>query len=97
MYTCELCVFCLLAHCCNTYTRCSHWFHIHIIFSSLFYLIIVTSRNSLPNCKHDTSYQLRSQSNLIKAWFVLPGEVLTTFKHNFKKQLPKELNKNCCS
>ena len=39
-------------------THWSHRFlHIHIIFSSWFYLIIVTSRNSLPNCEHDTSYQ----------------------------------------
>ena len=35
----------------------SHWFHIHIIFSGWFYLIIGISRNSLPNCKHDASYQ----------------------------------------
>ena len=81
--------FCLCKHCRNTYTRWSHWFHIHIIFSSWFYLIIVTSWNSLSNCEHDPSYQQRSQSNLVKVFFVLHGEVLTAFKHNFKKQLPK--------
>ena len=53
----ELCVFCLMQHCHNTYTRWSHWFHIHIIFSSCFYLIVVTSRNCLPNCEHDPTYQ----------------------------------------
>ena len=52
-------------------------------------MIIVTSRNSLPNCEHDPSYQYRSQSNLVKAFFVLHVEVLTSFEHNFKKQLPK--------
>ena len=57
IYIYELYVFCLLQHCRNTYTRWSHWFHIQIIFSSWFYLIIVTSRNSLPNCEHDPSYQ----------------------------------------
>ena len=31
-----------------THTHTGHWFHIHIIFSIWFYLIIVTSRNSLP-------------------------------------------------
>ena len=49
--------FCLLEHCQNTYTRLSRWFHIHIIFSSWFNLIIVTSKNSLPNCEHVPSYQ----------------------------------------
>ena len=50
--------FCLFKHCRNTCTHWSHRFpHIHIIFSSWFYLIIVTSRNSLPNCEHDSSYQ----------------------------------------
>ena len=68
----------------NTYTHWSHWFHIHIIFTSCFYLIIVTSGNSQPNCKHDPSYQERSQSNLVKSFFVLHGELLTGFKHNFK-------------
>ena len=48
---------CLLQHCHSTYTRLSRWFHIHIIFSSWFYLIFVTSKNSLPNCEHDPSYQ----------------------------------------
>ena len=81
--------FCIFQHCRNTYTRWSHWCHIHIIFSSWFYLIIVTSKNSLPNCEHDPSYQQRSQSNLVKAFFVLHGEVLTGFKHSFKKQLSK--------
>ena len=66
----------------------SHWFNIHIIFSSWIYLIIDTSRNSLPNCEHDTSYRW-SQSNLLKVFFVLHGEVLTGFKYNFKNQLPK--------
>ena len=32
-------------------------FHIQIIFPSCFYLIIVTSRNGLPNCEHDPIYQ----------------------------------------
>ena len=76
-----ICVFCLLQHCCNTYTRCSHWFHIHKIFSSWFYLIINTSRNSLPKFEHYSSYQLGSRSNLVKAFFVLYGEFLTGFKH----------------
>ena len=40
----------------NTYTRWSHWFHIHIIFSSWFYSIIVTKSNSIANCKYDPSY-----------------------------------------
>ena len=31
-----------IQHCRNTYTRWSHWFHIQIIFSSWFYLIIIT-------------------------------------------------------
>ena len=67
----------------------SHWFHIHVIFSSCFYLIIVTNRNSVFSCEHDPSYQERSQNNLVKSFFVLYGEVLTGFKHNFKRQLPK--------
>ena len=41
----------------HTCTHWSHWFHSHIIFSSWFYLIILTSRSSLPNCEHDPSYQ----------------------------------------
>ena len=49
--------FCLFWHCRNTYTWWSHWFYIHIIFCGWFYLIIVTSRNILPNCEHDPSYQ----------------------------------------
>ena len=57
IYIYELCVFCLLQHCRNAYTRWSHWFHIQIIFSSWFYFIIVTSRNSLPSCEYDPSYQ----------------------------------------
>ena len=56
IYIYELYVFCLLQHCRNTYTRWSHWFHIQIIFSSWFYLIIVTSKNSLPNDEHDPNY-----------------------------------------
>ena len=48
---------CLLQHCHNTYIRWSHWCYIHIIFSSWFYLIIVTRRKGLPNCEHDPSYQ----------------------------------------
>ena len=47
IYTYKLCVFCLLEHCFNTCTRWSRCFHIHMIFSSQFYLIIVTSRSSL--------------------------------------------------
>ena len=46
-----------IQHCLNADTHQSNWSHIHIIFSSWFYLIIVTSRNSLPNCEHDPSYQ----------------------------------------
>ena len=57
IYIYELCVFCLLQHCRNAYTRWSHWFHIQIIFSSWFYFIIVTSRKSLPSCEYDPSYQ----------------------------------------
>ena len=41
----------------HTAVHWSRWFHIHIIFSSCFYLIIVTSRNSLPNWEHDPIYQ----------------------------------------
>ena len=37
----------------HTAAHWSHWFHIHIIFPCCFYLIIVNSRNSLPNCEHD--------------------------------------------
>ena len=57
MYIWTLYFFCLLQHCRNTYTRWSHWFHIHTIFSSCSYLIIVTRKNSLPNFEHDPSYQ----------------------------------------
>ena len=67
-----------------THIHTGHNGHIHIILSSWFYLIIVTSRNSLPHCEHDPSYQERSQSNLVKI-----GKVQAGFKHNFKKQLPK--------
>ena len=73
------------------------WFHIQIIFSSWFYLIIVTSKNSLPNDEHDPNYYKRSQSNLVKAFFVLHGEVMTGFKHSFKKQPPKVFYKKSCS
>ena len=42
----------------TTHTHTGHTgFHIHIIFPSCFYLIIVTSRNSLPNCEYDPSNQ----------------------------------------
>ena len=41
----------------HTAAHWSHWFHIHIIFLICFYLIVVTSRNSLTNCEHDPSYQ----------------------------------------
>ena len=37
IYLCELCVLCLLQHCCNSNVRGSHWFHIQMIFSSWFY------------------------------------------------------------
>ena len=33
-----------------------------------------------------------ARGNLVKAFFVLHGEVLTGFKHSFKKQLPKVFN-----
>ena len=59
-------VFCLFQHCYNIHACWSHWFHIHIFCSRWFCLIIITSRNSLPNCKHDPSYQQRSQvSNIV--------------------------------
>ena len=57
--------------------------HLHNL-SHCFYSIIVTSRNSLPNCEHIPNYQYRNQSNLvIKAFLILHGEVLTGFKPNF--------------
>ena len=70
---------------------------IQIIFSSWFYLFNVTSRNRPPNCEYDPCYQQRSQSNLVKAFFDLHGEVLTGFKHSFKKQPPKVFYKKSCS
>ena len=57
IYIYKLCVFCLLKQSRNTYAHWSYWSHTHITFPSCFYLIIVTSRNSLPNCGHDLSYQ----------------------------------------
>ena len=57
MYIGYIYIQCLLQHCHNTYIRWSHWCYIHIIFSSWFYLIIVTRRKGLPNCEHDPSYQ----------------------------------------
>ena len=59
-----------------------------MIFSSWFYLIIVTRRNSLSNCEHDPTCQKRSLSNLVKYFFVLHDEVLTGFQHIVLKQLP---------
>ena len=59
--------------------------------------LFVTSRNSLPNCEHDPSYQERSHSNLVKAFFVRHREVLAGFKHSFKMQLPKVFHKKSCS
>ena len=57
MYVYELCVFCLLQHCRNSYVRWSHWFHIHMIFSSHSdYARCFTSRNGLRNYEHDPSY-----------------------------------------
>ena len=44
----ELCAFCLLQICRNTYTRWSDWFHIHIIFSSWFYLVISVAETAYP-------------------------------------------------
>ena len=74
----------------SKYRRWSHWFYIHIIiFPGWFYLITVTSRNTLPSYEHDPSYQYRSQSNLVKAFIGLYCQVLTGFKHNFKNQLRK--------
>ena len=59
-------------------------------------MIIVNIRNSLPICEHDPRYQKRSQSNLVKAFLVRHGEVLTCFKDSFKKQLPKVFYKRSC-
>ena len=53
-----------------------------IIFPRCFYLIIVTSRSSVPNCEHVPNYQKRSNSNIVKALLVLHGQVLTGFKHD---------------
>ena len=39
IYIYELCAFCLLQHYRNSYIRWSHWFHIHMIFSSRFLLV----------------------------------------------------------
>ena len=60
----------------------SHWFHIHKIVSFCFYLIIISSRTSPTNCKHDPSYQWRSQTNLVKAFYVYHVEFLTSFKYS---------------
>ena len=57
----------------------------------------VTSRNSLLNCEHDPCYQERSQSNLVKALFVLHSDILAGFKHTFKTQLLKVFDKKSCS
>ena len=38
---------------------------------------------------YELYYQKRSQSNLVKTFFVLQDEFLTGYKHSFKKQLPK--------
>ena len=59
---------------------------------------------------HHTSYhisyiRIKKTQNLLKsqiflffskAVFVLHGEVLTGFKHSFKKQLPKVFNEKVC-
>ena len=37
--------------------------HTHIIFSSWFYLVIVTSRNSLPNCENHPISNIASESS----------------------------------
>ena len=52
--------------------------HLHNIFQ-LGLLDHFTKRNSLPNCEHDPSYQCKCQSNLVKAFFALHGEVVTGF------------------
>ena len=70
-----------MQHCHNTYTRWSYWFHIHIIFSSYFYLIIVTCRNSLPIV--NMIQVVIKKVEQLKAFFVLHGEVLTGLKHSF--------------
>ena len=57
IYIYKLCVFCFVSTHTHTAAHWSLWFHIHIIFPSCFYLIIVTSRNSLPNSEHDPIYQ----------------------------------------
>ena len=49
--------YCNIVAATHTHDGWSHWFHIQIIFSSWFYLIIVTSRNSEPNCEYDPRYQ----------------------------------------
>ena len=70
--------------------------HSHNVFQ-LVLLGHFISRNSLPYCEHDPSYHQISQSNFVKAFFVLHGEVLTGLKHSFKKQLPKVSDKKNCS
>ena len=86
-----------MQHCHNTYTRWSYWFHIHIIFSSYFYLIIVTCRNSLPIV--NMIQVVIKKVEQLKAFFVLHGEVLTGLKHSFsfKKQLPRVFYKKSWS
>ena len=44
----SLCVLFIATLSQRTHTQWSHWFYIQITFSSLLYLIIATSRNSLP-------------------------------------------------
>ena len=76
---------------CNSATVHTYDGHTSFTFTSSFPAGF-TSRNDLHNCEHDPSYYERSQSNLVKVFFVLHGEVLTGFKHSFKKQLPKVFN-----
>ena len=95
---------CILTLCILFITNLSQHMHTMVRLVShshnLFQLVLLgyfSSRNSLPYCQHDPSYQLRSQNNLVKAFFVVHGEVVIGFKHSFKKQLPKVFDKKNCS
>ena len=56
MCVCVCVSFVFFVYCNIVAIHWSHWFHIQIIFPICFYLTIVTSRNSLPNCEHDPNY-----------------------------------------
>ena len=80
----------------HTHTGHAGFTFIHIIFPTFFYLILVTSRNSLPNCQDVPSYQQRGQNNLIKAFVVLHVKVLTGFKDNFIAPNGKTFSLDTC-